>query len=127
MLPDPIETARDLQLQDVQAVYLLAFRAEEDRRPLYVESVLLVAQTSDGWLLGHGYRHRRGNWQWSAVFDADQIPRRDYPQRPSKAEVSQFLQDTWWKSKPTKGFRLLRYELPEQAWLDGLGFPPISR
>lgn len=125
MNPDPFSIFQDLRMGDVQAAFLLAARAEEDSRPLYVESALLLARGPHSWTLAHAYRHRRGGWQWSAVFDADQVPRRDYDHQPTRPEVEKFVRDTWWKSKSGKGFRLLANAVPAQAWMDGLGFAPV--
>ncbi len=131
--------ARDLEQQfseafryrDVMASYLLAFKAEVDDRPVYVESALLAIElTNSEWRLVHACRNPKGDkaeerlWQVAEVNDAPFTGSRDYSHRPKGKEVEKFLRDTWWQFKASEDFRLLRGEVYSETWKTALGYAP---
>jgi hypothetical protein len=133
-LPSARSIARDLGYSGVNEASLLAFGAQVDDRPLYVESALIAVTTTDGtWRLAYAYRHPKDTypgadvWTLSTITDVHQSPSRDYRRRPSKEEVECFLRDSWWKFRPSKGFRLVRGRVFSETWKKVLGYRPDHR
>jgi hypothetical protein len=105
--------------------------AQVDDRPLYAESALIVLRMTDGtWRLAYAYRHPRDTypgadvWTLATITDVHQTPSRDYRQRPPKEEVERFLRDSWWKFRPSEGFRLVRARVFSETWENAFGYRP---
>jgi hypothetical protein len=120
-----------LEYRDVKTPYLLAFSAQVDSRPLYVESALLVAElTNHTWRLVHAYRHPKERvahfhlWAEATATDVFRAGHRDFGHRPSEADVEKFLHDSWWEFRASQDFRLLRGEVYYDTWKRTLGYRP---
>jgi hypothetical protein len=116
---------------DVKTPYLLAFKAEVDNRPLYIESALLAVELTNGhWRLVHVYRHPKerrkqgDHWVVSHVLDIPYTGKQEYATRPTKAEVEKFISDTWWKFRARDGFGLIHGEVFSETWKKALGYAP---
>jgi len=122
---------RDLEYRDVKTPHLLAFKAEVDDRPLYIESALLAIElTNKTWRLVHVYRHPKErvehfhHWKVAAVTDVPYTGSQDFDQRPTKAEVEKFIRDTWWEFRASRDFRLVRGQVYSDDWKRALGYEP---
>lgn len=121
----------EIGYDDVKIAYLLAFKAQEDNRPLYVESALLATElTNNHWRLTHAFRHPKKpashsrQWSVSLVMDSYHIGSRDFETRPTGTDVEDFLRDTWWEFEARGSFRLISGEVYGEAWEDALGYKP---
>jgi hypothetical protein len=131
MLPIFVSIVQDLNLHDVKAPYLLAFSAQVDDRPLYVENALLAIElTNGGWQLFNVFRHPKEtnlipHWYVFSVTDVPVVGARYYGRKPTREEVETFLKDAWWSFRATEGFRLVRGEVYSEVWKNVLGYEPI--
>ncbi len=116
----------DLKFPADSKGYILAYHSQVDNRPFYFDQILLAVKTRSGWSLCDAYRHPKDapTWALSIVHDAPQTPRLNFDHRPTLTDVRTFFKASWWKFEPENGFRTLRAEIYEQAWLDSLGFSP---
>jgi len=122
---------RELEYRDVRTPYLLAFKAQVDDRPLYVESALLAMElTNKTWRFVHVYRHPKErvehfhHWKVAAVTDVPYTGSQDFDRRPTKTEVEKFIRDTWWEFRASRDFRLVRGEVYSDTWKKALGYDP---
>jgi len=121
---------RDAGYADVKTPILLAFLAEVDNRPLYVEDALLAMElTNHNWRLANVYRHPKEradfrHWMVATVTDTPYTGKQDYDHRPTEADVEKFLKDTWWEFRASRNFRLLRGEVYSDNWKRAFGYQP---
>jgi hypothetical protein len=126
--PTSDDVTQDLGYNDVTRGYVLAFLAEIDDRPLYVESALVVLELRNHkWRMVHVFRHSKQeqeHWQIMFVFDAYCAGSRDFDRPPTKAETEKFIRDSWWHSRPDHGFRLVRSDEFPAEWKTLFGYVP---
>jgi hypothetical protein len=116
----------DLKYQNVKNAYLLAFKSEVDNRPWNaVDALLAIEFTTNRWQLLHAFLdgHTR-TWQEMYLIDASCAGRRNYANRPPKAEVDAFLEDSRWSFQTDAGWRLVFGEVYSNAWKKALGYMP---
>jgi hypothetical protein len=108
-------------------VRVLAWQIDEDDRPLTVHSALLwVKLKGSGYMLVHVYRHPRSDnaWHEATVFDVPYEGAHTYAAPPTRAELDEFSQATWWWFKPLdEGFKLLDARVCGDAWEASFGEP----
>ena len=127
--PTGAEIVRDLSSNEATRAHVLAFMAEIDDRPLYVESALVAFELpGGGWRLAHVFRHPDEelwkNWGLSCVLDAPFVASADFEHTPTKKQAEQFIRDTWWHSRPDTDFRLLRRDFFRERWQSSFGYVP---
>lgn len=131
--------AADVVPDRLAAFEVLAWRIEEDERPLRVEQVFLWLQVAPRWprrsptcILLDGFRHpgRDNRWHLSFAGHADWPPpiRRYARRRPTRADARTVGLSQWcWAEHlraPDFRFRFLAGELREQAWHRAFGPAP---
>jgi hypothetical protein len=127
----------DLSYTNVKEVYLLAFSGEVDNRGpaagvyVYCESALLAIKlTNNKWRLVHVYRHPKGRderehrWLIMTIIDAPCTGSKDYDNKPTEADVDKFLDDSWWRFRPDRGFHFVRSEIFYDNWKKALEYKP---
>lgn len=120
------EILADLKFPADSRGYILAYHSQVDDRPLCMDAILLAVKTRSGWSLCDAFRHPKDGpiWRLSVIDDAPQTPQMNFNHRPTLVDVRTFLRASWWKFESEGGFRTLRADIYEQAWLDSLGFSP---
>lgn len=108
------EIENDLPYENV---VILKWKKQIDDRPLYVESALILSDYNinyrNGYALIHIYRHplrsyrQPASWEISLVCDADQTPLESFEHRPTKKDLMQFEQNTWWENNTSSDFKLI--------------------
>lgn len=114
---------KEIQVEEIENdlpytnIIILKWKKEIDDRPLYIESALILSDDStyhsNGYALIHIYRHPLRSyrlpapWEVSLVYDADQIPVAYFEIKPTKKDLIQFEQDTWWEDNASNGFKLI--------------------
>jgi hypothetical protein len=107
----------DWDLGSFRQAHVIAWKAQVDKRPLYVEECIGVVERKKGWVLVKLNRHpqeKRG-WELAIVYDAGQTPYRVYNQKPTKAELISFLKSSWWSFEPSGGYRLVQSGICEDT------------
>ncbi len=106
---------------------VLAWSAEVDDRPLYLDRALLwLARGDKAFELAHVYRHPRDakTWHLSMVYDVPYESQRTFTAPPKRAALESFLTATWWHFAAEGGFRLVAAEVCREAWQASFGAPP---
>ena len=117
---------------------ILTWLVEVDDRPLVIDRVIVwLHRHTDGrpdsWQLAHLYRHPldappdSAAWHVSRVFDVPYVGRAAFPKAPTAADLESFLNDTWWRFRPSDGFWFLDKAVCEHAWQQAIGSPPNHR
>ena len=127
---------RDLKYRDVKTAYLLAHSVQvlpsdqTDEVPVE-HALLLIEFATNNWRFIHvclpcGWIDDSTRWGLYRIFDGPLYrDHRDFTQRPTKAEVEQFLEDTGWRFESDDwGYRLLRGEVYADTWQKALGYKP---
>jgi hypothetical protein len=103
-----------------QVARILTWKIEEDDRPLRLETVLMWIQVEQHWTLAHLYRHPQdgptAGWHISSVTDVPYRGTDAYDHAPTRADLEQFLKDTWWHFAPRDSFKILDSEVCRDAW-----------
>ncbi len=109
--------------------YVLAWKIEEDDRPLRVENCLVLCQLEKGrWSLMALFRHpkdEKPEWEQSRVHVTPEDPRRrggyvwlsrTFDKRPSNKEVYDFMDEFRWRLGADEGFKLLGGKVCADTW-----------
>lgn len=125
-------------------VHVLAWQVREDKRPLRVETCLVLKDLGkdDGhgrWCLAYLYRHphlEAPAWQVPLVFPPPVRKGRAVPavpeyckrftDRPGNEDVSRFLKGVRWKSRWDDDWKLLGGAVCARAWRSAIGEQPPS-
>jgi len=100
--------------------HILAWKTQEDERPLYVESLIAVIEIDKTrYLLAHLFRHpreRNSRWRESVITDVAYVGSRSFSHPPTQMELLSFLEDTWWSFTEEPGWKILDVGLDAEKW-----------
>ena len=106
---------------------VLAWQIDEDDRPLRVERALVwIAARDKRWILANLYRHPKESPEWhiSRVYDVPYVGSQSYSAAPKRAQLDEFLKDSWWHFRLDSGWRSLGNEVCRDAWMRSFGEAP---
>jgi hypothetical protein len=125
-------------------VYVLAWRIQEDERPLRVESclVLRVLEKNKGYCLAHLHRHpadKNPKWDLSISHVSGEKGTKYWPglwimhaksfkNRPGNKEVYAALswENVDWRFDLNKGWKIVSCGVCEKSWLEATGEKPTK-
>ncbi len=123
-------------------VYVLAWKVEEDNRPLRVETCLVLKDLGEDnehgrWCLAHLYRHpldKDRTWQcpfWVSPpppFGPEKPATIDYAKRfktkPKNKDIYESLKDVQWQFALEKDWKLVGCAVSERTWEAAIGEKP---
>jgi hypothetical protein len=113
----------------VQTARVLAWEITKDDRPLIVERALVwLAFKNKRWTLTHLYHHPqdgpKADWHVAMVYDVPYVGSDSYGAPPTKAQLDDFLKQTWWHFKPESDWKLVDSEVCAEAWKTAFNAPP---
>jgi hypothetical protein len=125
----------------IQEGNILAWKIEEDDRPLRIESAIILirhipagssAGLALGWpfILAHVYRHPQDDNRWhvAMVTDVAYTGMTQFVEQPTAAQLATFLEDTWWTfGARDQDYRLLGAGVCGEAWRALFGVEPPTR
>ncbi len=115
-------------VKSAQAARVLAWKIEEDDRPLRIDAVLLWLRVDKRWGLANLYRHPldgpNAPWHVSMVYDVPYVGEQTFDHAPNRSDLEGFLTDTWWNWEGRSGFKLLDGEVCPEAWKTAFGAAP---
>jgi hypothetical protein len=110
--------------------YLLGWNIIEDDRPLRNENAAFVVEHASTagapkWTVVVMYRRAFNPW-WNIATGPHSrvVPLRDFPSRPTPADVEAVLDDTGWSYTDRGGFKLLAGNMIDENWQLALGGKP---
>jgi hypothetical protein len=111
---------------------ILLWKIMQDDRPVYSESCITHIAWHEGvdkWRLAHLYRHRieqnlHGKWAVHVILGVPHLGKRDYAHKPTEEDMDRFLKNTWWRFRPSIGFKLIDAGINSSSWKSCFGSSP---